>query len=102
MLVEMFEDDSANTCTRKFLLMSMGGRADGLACADPGALTPIGVSVNWYYFLTLVPVVKIPEGAVVGLLIFVWAILEFNFFYPPHYHIFWGKRGVNSKIVLGL
>jgi hypothetical protein len=26
--------------------VSMGGRAEGLACADPGARTPIGASGN--------------------------------------------------------
>ena len=31
---------------RKFPLVSMGGRAEGLACADPGARTPIGASGN--------------------------------------------------------
>ena len=31
-------------CAEKFLLVSMGGRAEGLACADPGARTPIGAS----------------------------------------------------------
>ena len=41
---EMFAD----TCTRKFPLMLMGGRAEGLACADPGARTPIGASGNFY------------------------------------------------------
>ena len=39
-LGEMFEGDSADTCGRKFPLVSMGGRAEGLACADPGARTP--------------------------------------------------------------
>ena len=29
----------------------MGGRAEGLACADPGARTPIGASGN--YFITV-------------------------------------------------
>jgi hypothetical protein len=43
-LGEMFESDSTDTCVEKFPLMSMGGRAEGLACADPGARTPIGVS----------------------------------------------------------
>ena len=43
-LGEMFEDDSADTCAGKFLLVSIGGRAEGLACADPGARTPIGPS----------------------------------------------------------
>jgi hypothetical protein len=30
-----FEDDSADTCAGKFPLVSMGGRAEGLTCADP-------------------------------------------------------------------
>ena len=45
-LGEMFEGDSADMCAGKFLLMSMGGRAEGLVCADPGARTPIGASGN--------------------------------------------------------
>ena len=44
---EIFEGDSADTCAEIFSLMSMGGRAEGLACADPGARTPIGVSGNF-------------------------------------------------------
>ena len=40
----MFEGDSADTCAEKFPIVSMGGRAEGLACADPGARTPIGAS----------------------------------------------------------
>jgi hypothetical protein len=44
---EMFEGDSADTCAGKFPLVSMGGRAKGLACADPGARTPIGASGNF-------------------------------------------------------
>jgi hypothetical protein len=32
----MFEGDSADTCSGKFPLVSMGGRAQGLVCADPG------------------------------------------------------------------
>ena len=31
---EVFEGDSADTCTGKFPLVSMGGRADRKACAD--------------------------------------------------------------------
>ena len=46
-LGEMFEGDSADTCAEFFSLMSMGGRGEGLACADPGARTPIGVSGNF-------------------------------------------------------
>ena len=49
-LVEMFEGDSADMCPGKFPLMSMGDRAEGLACADPGAMTPIGTSGNFKYF----------------------------------------------------
>ena len=45
---EMFEGDSADTCAEKFPLVSMGGRAEGLACADPGARTPIGASGNYF------------------------------------------------------
>ena len=45
-LGEMFEGDSADTRAGKFPLMSMGGRAEGLASADPGARAPIGASGN--------------------------------------------------------
>jgi hypothetical protein len=40
-LGEMFEGDSEDMCAEKFLVVSMGGRAEGLACTDPGAMTPI-------------------------------------------------------------
>ena len=43
---ELFEGHSADTGAGKFLLVSMGGRAECLACADPGARTPIGASGN--------------------------------------------------------
>ena len=43
---EMFEGDSADMCAIKFPLVSMEGRAEGLACADLGARTPIGASGN--------------------------------------------------------
>ena len=43
---EMFEGDSADMCAVKCLLMSIG-KAEGLACADPGARTPIGVNGNF-------------------------------------------------------
>ena len=46
-LGEMFEGDSADTGAGKFSLVSMGGRAEGLACADPGVRTPIGASGNY-------------------------------------------------------
>ena len=43
-LGEMFEGDSADTLAEIFSLVSMGGRAEGLPCADLGARTPISVS----------------------------------------------------------
>ena len=46
-LGEMFEGDSADKCARKFPLMSMGGRAEGLLCADPGARNTIDVILNF-------------------------------------------------------
>jgi hypothetical protein len=33
-LGEVFKGDSADTCAGKFPLVSMGGRANGQACAD--------------------------------------------------------------------
>ena len=71
-LGEMFEGDSADPCAGKILLMSMGGRAEGLACADAGARTPIGVGRILIFFFP-VPVTKIPEGVVVGFPNFAWA-----------------------------
>ena len=44
----MFEGDFADMCAIKSPLMSMGGRAEGLACTDPGVRTPIGMSGNFY------------------------------------------------------
>ena len=43
-LGEMFEGDSSDMCARKCPIVSMGGRAEGLAFADPEARTPIGAS----------------------------------------------------------
>ena len=47
---EMFEGDSADTCAGKLPLKLMGGRAEGLACAEPGARTPISVRQNYKLF----------------------------------------------------
>jgi hypothetical protein len=38
-----------------FPLMSMGGQSEGLACADQGAMTLIGVSGNFTSFLGSTP-----------------------------------------------
>ena len=46
-LGNMFVGDSADMCGGKFQLTLMGDRAEGLACADPGAMTPIGASGNY-------------------------------------------------------
>ena len=46
-LGKMFEGNSADMCAGKFPLVSMGGRAKGLACADTGARTPIGAIGNF-------------------------------------------------------
>jgi hypothetical protein len=48
-LGEMFEGDSADMCAEKFPLVSMGGRAEGLACADLVARTPICTSGNFLH-----------------------------------------------------
>ena len=45
-LGEMFEGDSEDTLAGKFPPVLMGGRAEGIACADPVARTPIGASGN--------------------------------------------------------
>ena len=46
----MFEGHSADSRAGKFPLVLMGGRVEGLTCADPGARTPIGVSGNFKNF----------------------------------------------------
>ena len=53
-LGEMFEGDSADTCGGKFPLVSMGGRAEGLACADTESRTPIGATGNYTFFYLLI------------------------------------------------
>ena len=45
-LGKIFEGDSADMFAEKFPLVSMGGRAEGLVCADLGAGTPISASGN--------------------------------------------------------
>ena len=49
----MFEGVSADMCVGKFLLMSMGGRAESLVWADPVARSPIGVNGNFIEVTTL-------------------------------------------------
>jgi hypothetical protein len=52
-LREMLEGDSADMCAVKFPLVSMGVRAEGPACADPGERSPIGASGNYLSFFNL-------------------------------------------------
>ena len=60
------EGHSADTGAGKFPLVSMGGRAEGLACADPGARTPIGARGNFItgdsLFLVSYPIIVDKAG----------------------------------------
>ena len=51
----IFKGDYTDTGAKRFPLMLMGGWAEGLACADPLARTPLGDSgIHWYFlFLSL-------------------------------------------------
>ena len=56
-LGEMFEGDSADTCSRNFPLVSMGGPAEGLTYADPGSaladISNICLQVNQFKYYIL-------------------------------------------------
>ena len=70
-LGETFEGDSEDTCAGKFPLVSMGGRAEGLACADPGARTPMGafgIFVVLEIFNSSGEIVVVSFGTSLGLL----------------------------------
>ena len=45
-LLRIFLTPLPDTCAEQFPLLSIGGWAEGPACADPGARTPIGASGN--------------------------------------------------------
>ena len=62
----MFEGNSADMCAGKFPVVSMGGRADGLACVDTGARTPIGAS--GFVLLILHPCIFLNSMTFEGLL----------------------------------
>ena len=49
---ESGEINSADTRAGKFPLVRMGGWAEGPACADTGARTPIGASGNLHVVLS--------------------------------------------------
>ena len=53
-LGEMFEGDFADTYGGKSPLVSMGGQAEDLMCAELGARTPIGASGNYLIVATFV------------------------------------------------
>jgi hypothetical protein len=57
----MFERDSTDTSAEKCPLVLMGGRAEGLARADPEARTPIGASGIWLVNTPLVHQYQAPE-----------------------------------------
>ena len=46
----MFEGNFADTCDKFVVAHVDGGQAEGLACADPVARTPIGVGGNFVTF----------------------------------------------------
>jgi hypothetical protein len=46
-LGEMFVGNSADMCAGKLPLVSMGSQAEGLKCADVGAMIPISASRNF-------------------------------------------------------
>jgi hypothetical protein len=52
-LGEVFKGDSADMCAEKFLLVSMGGRVNGRACAD-GERGPPLAQAEFKVLLTLV------------------------------------------------
>ena len=74
-LGEMFAGDSADTRAEKFPLVSMGGRAEGIACADPGARTPIGASEHFTQGKAL------PKGDIWKIVPHLGAILTQNGYY---------------------
>ena len=49
----MCDGDFADMCANKILLMTMGARAEGLACTDTGVRTPIGLIENFSMTTTL-------------------------------------------------
>ena len=63
-LGELFKGDSADMCTGKCSLMSMGCQAEGLASADLGARTPIGLSGNFDHLVNFTTSPKINPRAV--------------------------------------
>jgi hypothetical protein len=54
-LGEVFKGDSADTCTGKFPLVSMGGRANGQACAD-GERGPPSARAEFFLPSSYIPV----------------------------------------------
>ena len=63
----MFQGDSAVICAGKFPLLSMGGQAQDLACADTGTRTPIGASGNFKVFVGKVREYEWEQGLALAL-----------------------------------
>ena len=103
----MFECDSADMCANKISLVSMGGWAEGQACADPGARTPIGASGISYlsFFLghILFSQLVLFYGREIlhGLLLNIRIPLNNKKFrdphFPPYYDLFDWTKGRNIK-----
>ena len=86
-LGEIFEGDSADMCAGKFPLVSIRGRAEGLACADPGARTPIGASGNfdWLHKLKTIFPFWLPNVNVVAPTIWYSKLSPFDKSHPDAY-----------------
>ena len=72
------EGHSADTGAGKFPLVSMGGRAEGLACADgergpPSALAEIFLFLFSFFLFSSTAITVLPERVVVGFPNFAWA-----------------------------
>ena len=65
-LGEMFEGYSGDMGGEKFPLVLIGGGAEGIACADPGARTPIGTSGNFHIKAGLYTVYKKTWSYLIG------------------------------------
>ena len=82
------EGHSADTGAGKFQLVSMGGRVEGLACADLGARTPIGArgNFNLFIFFSLSPpFINSQKGLLQGSEFLHGLLTHQNFGNPPTY-----------------
>ena len=91
-LGEMFEGDFADTCIRKFLLVSMGGRVERLACTDLGARIPI--SANGIFLL----LTRLGFAASAGIeLLTLLRVLALNLVKHTEVFFLWGRLPLRSS-----